>query len=72
MAQASGDPKEKITNQLGKLEKIVAWFEQQEEVDVEAGLIKVKEGAALIKELKEKLKKVENEFEEIKKDLGED
>ncbi|MBI5221102.1 MAG: exodeoxyribonuclease VII small subunit [Candidatus Liptonbacteria bacterium] len=62
----------KISGSLGKLEQIVAWFEQQEEVDVELGLLKVKEGAALIKELKEKLKKVENEFEEIKKDLGEE
>ena len=48
----------KITSQLSKLEQIVAWFESQEEVDVEAGLTKVKEGAELIKELKSKLKKV--------------
>ncbi len=61
--------KEKINDQLKKLEDIAAWFDEQEEVDVEEGLKKVKEGAELIKELKGKLKEVENEFEEIKKEL---
>ncbi|MCU0678935.1 MAG: exodeoxyribonuclease VII small subunit [Planctomycetes bacterium] len=60
---------EKIGDKLKKLNSIVAWFESQEQADVEEGLKKVKEGAALIKELKEKLKQVENEFIEIKKDL---
>ena len=46
------------------------WFEEQEEVDVEEGLAKVRTGATLIKELKGKLKNVENEFTEIKKDLA--
>lgn len=71
MTKADDKKENKITSQLGQLEQIVAWFEGQEEVDVEAGLAKVKEGAELIKELKTKLKKVENEFEEIKKDLEE-
>jgi exonuclease VII small subunit len=64
-------PKEKdnITASLKELEKIISWFEAQESVDVEEGLKKVKDGAALIKELKAKLKKSENEFEEIKKQL---
>jgi len=60
---------EKIGDKLNKLNGIVAWFESQEQADVEEGLLKVKEGAVLIKELKEKLKQVENEFTEIKKDL---
>jgi exodeoxyribonuclease VII small subunit len=64
--------KEKIGQSLEKLEKIVSWFDGQEEVDVEEGLKKVKEGAELIKKLKEKLKKVENEFEEVKKELKSD
>ena len=64
--------KKEIGTKLGKLEAIVAWFEGQEEVDVEEGLKKAKEGAALIKELKERMKEVENEFEEIKKDLSDD
>lgn len=57
---------------LRKLEGIAAWFDEQEEVDVETGLEKVKEGAKLIKELKISLKAAENEFEEIKKDLNAD
>ena len=59
-----------IKESLGKLEQIVSWFEKQAEVDVELGLEKVKEGAVLIKDLKGRLKEVENEFEEIKKDLA--
>ncbi|MDE1970453.1 MAG: exodeoxyribonuclease VII small subunit [Patescibacteria group bacterium] len=62
--------KEKISDSLSKLEKIVSWFSSQNEVDVEEGLEKVKEGAVLIKDLKERLKNVENEFQEIKKDLS--
>jgi exonuclease VII small subunit len=38
-------------------------------VDVEKGIEKVKEGVALIKVSRERLKKVENEFEEVKKEL---
>jgi exodeoxyribonuclease VII small subunit len=61
-----------IKDSLKKLEVIAAWFDDQEEVDVEQGLQKVKEGTGLIKELKTKLKQVENEFEEIKKDLADE
>lgn len=60
-----------LTQSLKKLEEIVEWFENQREVDVEKGLEKVKEGAALVKASKERLKKVENEFEEVKKELEE-
>ncbi|MBI5153541.1 MAG: exodeoxyribonuclease VII small subunit [Parcubacteria group bacterium] len=62
--------KEKISDSLSKLEGIVKWFSAQKDVDVEEGLLKVKEGAVLIKDLNERLKKVENEFIEIKKDLS--
>lgn len=58
-----------IGAKLEKLSEIVAWFEKQEDIDVEMGLEKAKEGASLIKELKEKMKEVENEFREIRKDL---
>ena len=61
--------KENIKDSMGKLEGIIKWFESQNEVDVEAGLNKFKEGALLIRELKGKLKSVENEFEEIKKSI---
>jgi len=62
-------PKENITDSLAKLERIVAWFDEQDQVDVEAGLAKVREGAVLVKELKARLKEVENEFAEVKKEL---
>ena len=52
-----------------KLEEIVEWLENQEEVDVEKGIEKVKEGVKLIKASRERLKKVENEFDEVKKEL---
>lgn len=67
---------EKTTKQQGdlkksfdELKKIADWFEDQQEVDVEAGLEKVKRGVRLIKECRERLSEVENEFEEIKKEL---
>jgi len=66
-------PKEKpdvknLSDNLKKLSEITEWFENQEEVDIEEGLKKVKEAAGLIKASKERLKAVENEFEEIKKE----
>jgi len=68
-------PKEKpdiknLSDNLKKLSKITEWFESQEEVDIEEGLKKVKEAVALIKVSKERLKEVENEFEEIKKEVN--
>ena len=67
-------PKEKpdiknLSNNLKKLSEITEWFENQEEVDIEEGLQKVKEAVGLIKASKERLKAVENEFEEIKKEV---
>lgn len=61
----------KISESLGKLEGIVAWFEKQKEVDVEEGLDQVKEGIVLIKNLKQRLQRVENEFKEITQSLKE-
>ena len=57
-----------LSDNLKRLSEITEWFENQGEVDVEEGLEKVKEAAALIKISKERLKAVENEFEEIKKE----
>lgn len=61
--------KNNIQTELAKLETIVQWFEKQEELDLEEGLKKVREGAAIATELKGKLKAVENEFQELKKEL---
>jgi exonuclease VII small subunit len=62
------DTKNLKTN-LKQLEEISTWFDDQKEVDVEEGLNKVKEAVELIKASKERLKQIENEFEEIKKDI---
>jgi len=64
--------KTNIKDSLAKLEEIAKWFEDQKEVDVEEGLKRVKEAGGLMKELKVHLKEVENEFEEVRKELGED
>ncbi len=61
--------KESLGEALKKLESITAWFEEQEEIDVEKALEKVKDGVALIKSSKERLREVENEFEVVKKEL---
>lgn len=61
--------KTNLSKSLQELENIVNWFESEGEIDVEKGLEKVKDGVALIKISKERLKKVENEFKEMKKEL---
>ncbi len=63
------EKKPSLGEALAKLEAIVGWFDAQEEVDVEQGLEKVKEGVTLIAESKARLKEVENEFLVVKKEL---
>ena len=58
-----------LNDNLKRLVEITKWFENQEEIDIEEGLKKVKEAAELIKISKNRLKEVENEFEEIKKEI---
>lgn len=58
-----------LSESLKKVQEIIAWFDNQEEVDVEKGLEKIKEGTVLIKESRTRLKEIENEFEVVKKDL---
>ncbi len=64
--------KSNLSDSLKKLAAIVRWFDEQKDVDVEVGLIKVKEGAGLIKDSRERLKEIENEFEEIQKQISSD
>lgn len=64
--------KTNLTNSLDELQKIVNWFDEQDEVDVEVGLTKVKEAAQLIKSSKTRLAEIENEFEAIEKEIAED
>jgi len=60
-----------LSESLKKLEAISKWFNNQNEVDVEKGLEKVREGAKLVKLSRARLKEVENEFEDVKKELSE-
>ena len=59
-----------LKESLKKLDEIVGWFEKQDEVDVEAGLVRIKDGAELVKLCKKRLSEIENEFEQIKQDVG--
>ena len=58
-----------LSSNLKRLSEITEWFDNQEEIDVEEGLKMVKEAAGLIKASKERLSTIENEFEEIKKEI---
>ncbi|MDP3956974.1 MAG: exodeoxyribonuclease VII small subunit [bacterium] len=62
-------PKLNLSDALKKVQEIIRWFDNQEEVDVEKGLEKIKEGTVLIKESRTRLKEIENEFEVVKKEL---
>ena len=66
------DKKFNLKDSLHRLNEIVEWFEEQKEVDVEAGLEKVKEGAKLVKDCKVRLAEIENEFEKVKKEADKD
>lgn len=66
------DKKFNLKESLRKLNGIADWFENQEEVDVEAGLEKAKEGAMLVKECQVRLSEVENEFEKVRKEIEKD
>jgi exonuclease VII small subunit len=68
MVKEKSDTKN-LNSNLKRLSEIAEWFDNQKEVDVEEGLNKVKEAVGLIKASKERLKAVENEFEEIKKSI---
>ena len=62
-------PKLNLSDSLKKMQEIIRLFDNQEEVDVEKGLEKIKEGTVLIKESRARLKEIENEFEVVKKEL---
>ncbi len=65
------EKKQSLSESIRKLEGIVEWFEGQEEIDVEKGLEKFKEGASLVKSSRARLKEIENEFREVEKTLDE-
>ncbi len=58
-----------LSESLREINAIIDWFENQQEVDVEKGLEKIKVGVQLIAASKARLKDIENEFEVVKKEL---
>ncbi len=60
-----------LNSNLKRLAEITAWFDAQDQVDVEEGLKLVREAVGLISASKERLVGIENEFEEIKKEIKE-
>ena len=53
-----------FTESINRLEEINSWF-QSEEIDLDEGLKKLKEGKDLIKKCRQRLAEVENEFVKI-------
>jgi exodeoxyribonuclease VII small subunit len=59
------DPKKfDFTESVNRLEEINSWF-QSEEIDLDEGLKKLREGKDLIKKCRGRLAEVENEFVKI-------
>ncbi len=58
-----------LSDAIKELKQITEWFEKQDEINIEESISKIKQGAVLVKECKEKLKEMENTFEEIRKEL---
>ena len=63
--------KETLQNNLNTLAEIAEWFEFRNEIDIEEGLIKLKQAAEIIKSIKKRLREINNEFEEIKIEIEE-
>jgi len=62
----TGNKPHDLKKYLEDIKRISDWFEEQEEIDLEEALIKIREAGELIKLSKDRLVEVENEFKEIK------
>jgi len=62
------DQKFDFSKAIKELEEINHWF-QSEDIDLDEGLLKFRRGLALIKQCKMRIKRVENEFTEIKREF---
>ncbi len=58
-----------LSENLKKLNQIVTWFDNQDNLDIEKAIELVKDGTEIIKLSRERLSKIENEFKELKKDI---
>jgi exodeoxyribonuclease VII small subunit len=56
---------------MAELAEINTWFQSQD-IDLEEGLKKLKRGQEIIKQCRDRLKNIENEFTQIKEDLSDD
>lgn len=56
-----------IADQFKKLQEIIEYLEDDDAMDLDTALEKVKEGSALIKSIEQVLEKAKNEFEEVGK-----
>lgn len=65
------DSKFDFAKAVSEIEEINQWF-QNEDVDLDEGLSKFRRGLELIKKCRVRLKQVENEFIEIKKEFNVD
>ena len=63
--------KTNIKKSLEELQKITDWF-QNEDIDLDQGLEKLKEGMKLIKDCRGRIQEIENELIEVKKELDDD
>ena len=63
------DTKFDFSKAIAELEEINRWF-QREGIDLDTGLAKFRRGLELIKSCRGRLKQVENEFIEIKKEFS--
>lgn len=60
--------KNQLKQNIKELTEIANWFDSQKEIDLEEGIEKVKQAAVIIKASKARLREIENEFEEIKRE----
>jgi hypothetical protein len=66
------EKQQNLKEYIEEIKKISDWFEDQEEIDLEEALIKIREAGDLIKLSKDRLVEVENEFKEIKAKIEEE
>ena len=62
----------KFKHHLEQIAQIIEWFDSQQELDVEQALEKIEKVSSLIKMSKKRLAEIENDFEEIKKEVEKD
>jgi len=60
-----------VSKAIQELEEINRWF-QEEDIDLEEGLDRLKKGKELIQQCRQRLQNVENEFLKIKAEFAEE